>query len=108
MADLSPEVGVDTDPLDYEEVAGHQENVEDIVEELFVGSDYDSIYGMIAKKSMRRAAMLDKNLSISKAIRKVMIGIEIFASEHGCKPDDLDVMAKMTFDGQIVVSLRRA
>jgi len=63
---------------------------------------------MIARKSMRRAELLDKNLSISKAIKKITIGIEIFASEHGIRPDDLDVTAKMTFDGQIVVSLRRA
>lgn len=108
MPELDPEVTVDTEPLDYEEVAGHQENVEDIVETMFVGSDYDSVYAMIARKSMRRAELLDKNLTISKAIRKIMIGIEIFASEHGCKPDDLDVTAKMTFDGRIVVSLRRA
>jgi len=107
MPDLE-RVDVDTDPLDFEEVASQQENVEDIVETLFAGgSDYDSVYSMIAKKSMRRAQLLDQNLSISKAIRKIMIGIEIFASEHGCKPNDLDVNAKMTFDGRIVVSLRR-
>lgn len=95
------------EPLDYEEVASAQENVEEIVEHLFVGSDYDSIYAAIARKSMRRAELLDGNLSISKAIKKIMIGIEIFASEHGCAPDDLDVTAKMTFDGSIVVRLRR-
>jgi hypothetical protein len=99
---------IDTEPVDFEDVAAHQQNVEELVEGIFVGSDYDSIYGMIARKSMRRAELLDKNLSISKALKKIMIGIEIFASEHGCKPDDLEVTAKMTFDGSIVVTLRRA
>jgi hypothetical protein len=108
MANPDSEVAVDTEPLDYEEVASSQENVEEIVEQMFVGSDYDSVYGIIAKKSMRRAELLDKNLSISKAIKKIMIGIEIYASEHGCRPDDLEVHAKMTFDGSIVVTLRRA
>lgn len=72
------------------------------------GSDYNSVYSIIAKKSMRRAELVDNNLSIAKAIKKIMIGIEIFASEHGCKPDDLDVTTKMTFDGRIIVTLRRS
>jgi hypothetical protein len=50
------------EPLDYEEVASAQENVEEIVEHLFVGSDYDSIYAAMARKSMRRAELLDGNL----------------------------------------------
>jgi hypothetical protein len=98
---------VEEGQLDYEALAATQENVEQAVETIFVGSDYDSIYGMIARKSMRRAALLDKNLSISKAIKKIMIGVEIYASEHNCKPDDLDVSAKMTPEGRIVVTMRR-
>jgi hypothetical protein len=30
MAELDPEVAVDTEPLDYEEVASAQENVEEL------------------------------------------------------------------------------
>lgn len=98
---------LDTAPLDYEELVDQQENVEEIVEGVFVGGDYDSIYAAIARKSMRRAELIDKNPTIAKALKKIMIGLEIWASEHGCKPEHLDVYAKMTGDGQIVVSVRR-
>jgi hypothetical protein len=90
------------------DVIEEQQNVEELVEAVYTQSDYDSVYAAIARKSERRAQLLDENLSIAKAVKKVMIGIEIFASEHGCKPDDLDVTAKMTIEGRIVITLRRA
>lgn len=89
------------------DVVEAQARVESAVEALFCQSDYDSVYGAIARKSMRRAQLLDRNISVSKAIKKVMIGMEIFASEHHCAPDDLAVDAKLTHDGRIVVTMRR-
>lgn len=77
------------------------------VEAFTLGSDFNTPYHSMARRSERCAELLDRNYSIAMTVRKVIGGIERFAAIHNCEPDDLDVDAKMTFDGHIIITIRR-
>ncbi|HEY1882220.1 MAG TPA: hypothetical protein VGG51_04175 [Candidatus Cybelea sp.] len=93
---------------DPEDIIEEQQNVEEIVEQIFTPSDYSTPYAMIAKKSLERARYLDENPELSKAVKKMLIGFGIFAQERGLKPSEIECDYKMTGDGRIVITLRRA
>jgi hypothetical protein len=71
-------------------------------------SDFDTAYAAIARRSMRKAEMLDRNPLIAIAVDKVLHAIDIYCQIHDLHPEDLDVDAAMSFEGKIVVNVRRA
>jgi hypothetical protein len=95
-------------PGDPEDIVEEQANVEEVVEAIFEPSEFNTFYAVVASKSLEKARFLDENPLIRKAINKFLIGCRIFAQERGLRPDEIDADYKMTTEGRVVITLRRA
>ncbi len=70
--------------------------------------DFDTLYGEIARRSMRKAELLRANPHIYEVIEKVVAGVERFCTVHQVGPADVRATGFLSPEGKVVISLRRA